>query len=84
MNLGAELRNFIKARKLGRVFGSDARVRLERDPDTMREPDIAYGSARRVPRGTRATGFYETVPDLVVEVASPRDSHWEVNGKALM
>ena len=31
MNLGAELRNFIKARKLGRVFGSDAGVRLERD-----------------------------------------------------
>ena len=84
MSLGAELKQFIKARKLGRLFGSDAGVRLERDPDTIREPDIAYISSERLPLGTRVTGFYETVPDLVVEVASPSNSHWELNDKALM
>lgn len=84
MNLGAELRQFTKAGKLGRIFGSDAGVRLERDPDTIREPDIAYISSEKLPWSTRVTGFYETVPDLVVEVASPSNSHWELNDKALM
>ncbi len=75
MNLGGELRNFIKARKLGRLFGSVAGVRLERDPDVVREPDIAYISAEKLPPDTRVTGFYETAPDLVVEVASPGNSY---------
>jgi Uma2 family endonuclease len=30
------------------------------------------------------TGFYETVPDLVVKVASPGNSYGELNDKALM
>ena len=29
-------------------------------------------------------GYSEAVPDLVVEVASPSNSHWELNDKALM
>ncbi len=42
MNLGAELRNFIKPRRLGWLVGSDSGVWLERDPDTVREPDVAF------------------------------------------
>ncbi len=84
MNLGALLRTFIKSRRLGRLTGSDAGVWLERDPDTVREPDIAYFSAEKMPLGTRVTGYAEVVPDLVVEVASPSDSLREVNDKALM
>ena len=41
VNLGAELWNFVKPRRLGRLTASDAGVWLERDPDTVREPDIA-------------------------------------------
>ena len=84
MNLGAELRYFIKPRKLGRLTGSDAGVWLERDPDTVREPDIAYTSAARLPLGTRITGYAEVVPDLVAEVVSPNNSRREVHDKALM
>ena len=83
-NLGAELRNFIKPRKLGRLTGSDAGVWLERDPDTVREPDIAYTSAARLPPGVRVRGYAEVVPDLVVEVVSPGDSRREVSDKAWM
>ena len=32
----------------------------------------------------RVTGYYEEIPDLVVEVASPSDSVREVNDKAWM
>ena len=56
MNLGGELSSFIKARKLGRVSGSGAGLQLERDPDTVREPNIAYISAEKIPLGTRVTG----------------------------
>ena len=84
MNLGAELRNFVKPRKLGRLTGSDAGVWLERDPDTVREPDIAYTSAARLPPGVRVRGYAEVVPDLVVEIVSPNDGRREVSDKARM
>ena len=84
MNLGAELRNFVKPRKLGTVVGSDSGVRLERDPDTVREPDIAFFSAAKIPLDADIPGYAEVVPDLVVEVVSPSDSRAAVNDKALM
>ncbi len=84
MNLGAELKNFTKPRELGRLVGSDSGVWLERDPDTVREPDIAYFSAEKMPPGVRVTGYAETPPDLVVEVVSPSNTVREVNDKAFM
>ena len=83
-NFMGEIGSFVKPRKLGRVFGSDAGVRLERNPDTVREPDVAFISAERLPLGVRVRGYSEVVPDLVVEITSPSDSRREVNDKALM
>ena len=84
VNLTVLLGTYVKPRKLGRLTASDAGVWLERDPDTVREPDIAYFSAEKMPPGVRVTGYAEVAPDLVVEVASPGDSLREVNDKALM
>ena len=82
--LTAELVVFARARALGRVTTSDAGVWLERDPDTVREPDVAFFSAAKVPPGVRVTGYSEAIPDLVVEIASPNDSRREVHDKAHM
>ena len=84
VNLVTELRNFVKPRRLGRLAASDAGVLLERRPDTVREPDIVFYSAEKIPAGERVTGYYEEVPDLVVEVVSPSNSLREVNDKARM
>ena len=84
MNLGAELRNFVKPRKLGTLVASDSGVLLERDPDTVREPDVAFFSAEKIPLDADIPGYAESVPDLVVEVSSPGDSRTAVNDKALM
>ena len=84
VSLSAELRNFVRPRKLGTLTASDSGVWLERNPDTVREPDIAYFSAEKIPLDTRVTGYAEAVPDLVVEIASPNDSRPEINDKALM
>jgi Uma2 family endonuclease len=75
---------FVKPRKLGRIFGSDAGVRLERNPDTVREPDVGFISAERLPLDVEANSYYEVAPELVVEIASPNDTRREVNDKALM
>ncbi|MDE2767661.1 MAG: Uma2 family endonuclease [Chloroflexota bacterium] len=84
VNLATELGNFIMPRRLGRLMGSDAGVWLERDPDTVREPDIAFISAEKSPLDERVIGYTEGAPDLVVEIASPGDSRRELNDKALM
>ncbi len=75
---------FIMPRKLGSLTASDSGVWLERDPDTVREPDIAYFSAAKIPLEAMDTGYAEVPPDLVVEVASPGNSRREVSDKAQM
>ena len=84
INLGTELRNFVKPRRLGRLAASDSGVWLERDPDTVREPDIAFTSTERMPLDVRITGYAEIPPDLVVEATSPNDRRRDVNAKASM
>ena len=70
--------------RLGHVFGSDTGVLLERNPDTVREPDVAYVSAARLPLDAEISGYCPVVPDLVVEIVSPTDDEREVADKAAM
>ena len=84
VNLAMLLGGFVKSQKLGSLTASDSGVWLERDPDTVREPDVAYFSSEKMPPGVRVEGYAEVVPDLVVEIVSPNDSLSEVNDKALM
>ena len=84
INFGAALLSFVRPRRLGRIIGSDAGIWLERDPDTVREPDVAFISAERLPLDLRVRGYSEVAPDLVVEIASPSDSPREVYDKARM
>lgn len=84
MLLGSILVSFIRPRGLGRIAGSDAGMMLERGPGTVREPDIAFISAEKLPLDVDVPGFYEGAPDLVVEIASPSDSLAAVNDKAQM
>ena len=84
VNLAAELRAFVRPRRLGSLTASDSGVRLEREPDTVREPDIEFTSAERLPLDARVRGYSDVVPDLVVEVVSPSDSPRGVYDKTHM
>lgn len=84
MRLGARLFNFVEPRGLGTLVASDSGVWLERDPDTVREPDIAYTSADKIPLDADIPGYAEAVPDLVVEVKSPSDSRRYAHQRGLM
>ncbi len=83
-NIVLILGGFVKPRRLGRLVASDVGVRLERDPDTVREPDLAFVSAEKRPLDIRNTGYLEVVPDLVVEIVSPSDRPADVVEKAQM
>ena len=83
-NLMSPLHQFVRPQRLGWVFGSDSGIQLERDPDTVREPDIAFISAERLPLDVRVPGYSQVVPDLVVEVVSPNDRPSPVYDKAQM
>ena len=74
----AEIRAYVRPRRMGRVSGSDAGVRLERNPDTVREPDVVYIAAEKLPLDVKVRGYYEVIPDLVAEVVSPSDRPREV------
>jgi Uma2 family endonuclease len=74
MAFGTAMTLHVRPNRLGRVSGSDTGVILERDPDTVREPDIAYFSIETLPLDIDVQGYYEVVPDLVVEIVSPNDS----------
>ena len=84
MTLGPVISQYVRSRRLGRVIGSDSGVWLATDPDTVREPDIAYISAERLPLDVRTIGYLEVVPELVVEIVSPSDTQREVNDKTRM
>ena len=82
-NTAYELLSHIKPLNLGVVTTSDSGVRLARDPDTVREPDVAFFSAQRI-GSERVSGYSDVVPDLVVEIVSPTDDPENVYNKARM
>ena len=83
-SLIGEIRNYIRPRRMGRVGGTDAGVLLERNPDTVREPDVYYISAAKLPLDVEVNGYYESAPDLVAEVLSPSDTRQEFDAKIQM
>jgi len=84
MLLGGKFVTHVEPAGLGHVFGSDSGVLLETDPDTVREPDIAYVSAERLPLDADIDSYCPVGPDLVVEIKSPSDSERVVDDKATM
>jgi Uma2 family endonuclease len=66
------LGNYVFQRGKGYITTNDAGVILERDPDTVRRPDVAlYEDADRI--ADLPPRYAEVPPRLVVEVLSPND-----------
>ena len=72
---------FVVPRGLGDVGSGEAGFTLERDPDTVRAPDVWFVRADRVPSGADAARFFRGAPDLAVEVLSPSDRYRDVMEK---
>ena len=74
------LGGFIEAHGLGETFTSETGVLLERGPDTVRAPDFAFTCDARAD-AEPPEGWVTTIPDLIVEVASPGDRRSSVDHK---
>jgi len=73
---------FVRERKLGKVFTNDSGMLIERNPDTVRGPDVGFLSASRLPKNLDE--YLEVPFDLCVEVVSPTDAWSEVTEKVDM
>ncbi len=79
-NLHLAMAQFVKTHQLGRVKVGETGFIIERDPDTVRAPDIAFVRSQRL-HLDRRRGFFPGPPDLAVEVLSPNDAPSEVADK---
>lgn len=86
VTIATELELHVRGRRaatglgIGRVAAGDPGCWIERDPDTVRAPDVAFVAADRLPPGP-ILGFLETAPTLAVEVVSPRDRRGALQAK---
>lgn len=76
--IAALLRDVIRPKRLGWIVTESGAV-LDRDPDTVRGPDVAFYSIARQP--TVPDDYFEIAPDLAVEVLSPDDRRSRVRAK---
>jgi Uma2 family endonuclease len=80
MRIGSRLENFIEANNLGHLLCNDSGVILEREPDTVRGPDLSFWTKERLPE-VPAESWISIPPDLIVEVLSPSEVHRRINKK---
>jgi Uma2 family endonuclease len=79
LRLGRLLDEFVEAGGHGVVVVESGAL-LERDPDTVRGPDVAFYSRERIPENAYAMTFWGP-PDLAVEITSPGNRVSEIQEK---
>ncbi len=72
MEIGFRMRLYLKEHPIGWVASNDSGFITERDPDTVRGPDLSFWTRERLPQ-LPMEGYVALAPDLVAEVLSPHD-----------
>lgn len=80
MNISISLGTAVEQQKLGAVYAAETGFYLQRDPDTVRAPDLAFVRRERLDEADEQ-GYFPGAPDLAVEVISPSDVYQEVEAK---
>src|SRR5262245_12867351 len=70
-NVFLPLSTHVRQNRLGRVLPNDPGFVLQREPDILLGPDLAFVRADRMPTGENLRRFGRFPPDLVAEVLSP-------------
>lgn len=82
-NVTSSLGPHVRTNNLGAVFAAETGFWISSDPDTVRAPDVAFVSKKRLDEVGDVEGYWPGAPDLVVEVISPSDTYTEVEEKVL-
>ncbi|MCE9561605.1 MAG: Uma2 family endonuclease [Planctomycetes bacterium] len=82
MSAGSLIRAFVKANRLGHVYGSQTGFQcFPKDSKAVRMPDTSYVATGRLPNDRTPEGYIKIAPDLAVEVISPNETYEEVEAK---
>lgn len=80
MRLPGYFAHYVYESNLGEVALAETGFYLERNPDTVRAPDMAFIAQDRLPEKF-SRKWSDTIPDLVMEVVSPNDTEEAVEEK---
>lgn len=80
-NLVYLLNAHVKPNNLGIVTAGEAGFFTQREPDTVRVPDVAFYARQRIPPSGVPEGFWEIPPDLTIEIISPSEKATDVQSK---
>ena len=78
--LASLLSQHVEKQGLGVVMASGG-FHLASRPDTVREPDVAFVRAERIPPSGIPDGFWPGPADLAIEIRSPGDRRSEISAK---
>jgi Uma2 family endonuclease len=79
--LNAKISAFVEEHDLGETFGAETGFLVERNPDSVLGPDVAYVSHERLAAVESFEKYFPFAPDLAVEVLSPGNTHEEIGKK---
>lgn len=79
MQIALSMKSFVDQQG-GKLYAAETGFILERNPDTVRAPDVAYIAEGRVD-SARTPKYIPIAPDFVAEVTSPNDKAEEVAEK---
>ncbi len=79
LKVGRRIGNFVEDNDRGTVTCNDAGFVTERDPDSVRGPDVAFWSKERLQ--VIPIGYIEIAPDMLVEVLSPGNTSRQIWAK---
>ena len=83
--IGYRISHCIEEGNLPFIYGPEAGIYLEQDPDTVRAADFTVVSMERIGKPIPERGYIlGLIPDLVVEVVSPGNSVAEAQHRAQM
>ena len=77
------LAQHVEINNLGAVYAAETGFLISTNPDTVRAPDVAFVSRKRLDAVGKVGGYWPGAPDLAVEVVSPGDTYSEVEEKAI-
>ena len=81
VRIASVLDAFVRERGLGEVVAADVGFILARSPDTVRGPDVAFVSKKRLRSFQDRKKYFPGAPDLAVEVLSPSERAGMIHGK---
>ena len=82
IRVGRLLGDHVEERDLGHVLGGDSGFVTERDPDSVRGPDVCFYRYERLARDADLELYPEIGPNVLFEIHSPSDRWSEIVAKA--